>query len=371
MAFTVDEKARYSRHLILPEIGERGQERLKSARVLVVGAGGLGSPCSLYLAAAGVGTIGILDSDNLELSNLQRQVVHSVHRIGKPKADSAAARLLSINPEIRIIPHRERLTAANAAALMSPYDIVVDGSDNFPTRYLVGDACYLFKKPLVYGAVLRFSGQASVFIPDLGPCYRCLFPVPPGPETVPSCSEAGVLGTVPGLIGVVQATEAIKLILGRGVSLQGRVLVYDALGLKFNEIKLEKDPDCPLCGRNPSIRDLGVYGEACSERADELSVRDLKKLLDAGRRPVLVDVREPVEWEKNRLPGAVFIRLEELGDRAGELDRNAETVVYCYRGVRSATAVKTLIKLGFGKVRNLAGGIDAWVREVDPSCPRY
>jgi len=371
MAFTEDERARYSRHLILPEMGERGQEKLKSARVLVVGAGGLGSPCSMYLAAAGVGIVGILDSDNLELSNLQRQIVHSVHRVGKPKADSAAARLLSLNPEIRIVPHRERLTPANAAAIMSPYDIVVDGSDNFPTRFLIGDACYLFKKPMVYGAVLRFSGQASVFIPDQGPCYRCLYPAPPAPGTVPSCSEAGVLGAVPGLIGVIQATETIKLILGRGETLRGRILVYDALGMKFNEIRLERDPDCPLCGHRPSIRELADSGEACAGPADEISAVELKRMMDAGHRPVLVDVREPVEWEINRLPGAVFIELDELGGRAGELDRGAETVVYCYRGIRSAKAVKTLQKLGFGKVRNLAGGIYAWAREVDPSCPRY
>ena len=379
-----DELQRYHRHLILPEIGEDGQRRLKAARVLLIGAGGLGSPAALYLAAAGVGALGIVDSDEVELSNLQRQVLHDTEWVGAPKVDSAVSRLRAINPHVDVIAHRTRLTSANAMGLLGAYDVIVDGSDNFQTRYLVNDACVLLGKPNVYGSVLRFEGQASVFSFGDGPCYRCLFREPPPSGLVQNCAESGVLGVLPGMIGVVQAAETIKLITGAGETLVGRLLLVDALRMRFRTIDVARDPECRACGTHEisALIDYdafcGVDGEphdeqeaGASDDADEVPPRTLAARLAAGLAPTLLDVREPYEWAIARLPDARLVPLETLPDVVHTLDPNAELIVYCHHGTRSAAAVAWLRDRGFRGARNLTGGIDRWSREVDPSTRRY
>ncbi len=371
-----DEISRYGRHLIIPEIGMEGQLKLKSGRVLIIGAGGLGSPLSLYLAAAGVGTIGLVDFDKVELTNLQRQILHSTDSIGRSKLDSARERLLALNPGVKIEAHDTRLTSENALDILREYDVIVDGTDNFPTRYLVNDACVLLGKPNVYGSVFRFEGQASVFGAPEGPCYRCLYPEPPPPGFVPSCAEGGVLGVLPGIIGVVQATEAVKLLLGIGEPLVGRLLVYDALRMNFRELKLRKDPACPICGPNRTIHELIDYEQFCGVSSQpgagsEIEPLELKDLLDRRLPMLLLDVREPHEWQMCRIPGATLIPLGQLLSRTAELAAAEDIVVYCRSGVRSGRAVELLKGKGFPRVRNLRGGILAWADQVDPSMPRY
>jgi adenylyltransferase/sulfurtransferase len=368
------ELIRYARHLILPEVGAEGQRRLKSARVLLVGAGGLGSPAALYLAAAGVGTLGIVDDDRVELGNLHRQVLHGTGGLGQPKTDSASSRLHDLNPEVRVEAIRERLTSANALALFSRYDVVVDGSDNFPTRYLVNDTAVLTGRRYVYGSIFRFDGQVSVFAAPGGPCYRCLFAEPPAPELVPSCAEAGVLGVLPAIIGSLQALEAIKLVLGIGDPLIGRLLLFDGLRLQFRELVVRRDPACPACGTR-SITHLFDYEAFCGAGSDhdataEITVPELHgRLDDTG--PLLVDVREPWEWEIVRIPGSVHIPLSSLGDRLSEIDARREVVTICHRGMRSEQARDLLRAAGYAKVRSLAGGIDAWAAEADSNPVRY
>ena len=384
MALSKDEIFRYSRHLILPEVGLAGQEKLSRAKILLIGAGGLGSPSGLYLAAAGIGTLGIVDFDKVDTTNLQRQIMHSTEWVGKPKAESAAARIKSLNPGTKVVIHPVRLDSTNAMEIFKQYDIIVDGTDNFQTRYLSCDAAYLLKKPLVYGSIFRFEGHATVFVPDEGPCYRCMYPEPPPPGSVPSCAEGGVLGVLPGIIGVIQATEAIKLVLGKGRTLMGRFLMYDAMNMSFRELKLRKDPTCPLCGKNKTVTGLIDYDQFCGlTRGGEakpeeyangtpaLTVQDLKKLLDGGKPPYLLDVREPEEWEICKLPGAKLIPLGNLPDRVSELDSADEIVAYCHTGMRSGRATQFLKQMGFAKVRNLTGGIDAWSDEIDPEVPKY
>jgi adenylyltransferase/sulfurtransferase len=374
-----DEIARYSRHLTLPEVGVEGQLRLRSSSALVVGAGGLGSPLGIYLAAAGVGRIGLVDFDDVDLSNLQRQILYETRDVGHPKIELARQRLLAINPHVEIEAHAVRLSADNAMEIIGQYDLVIDGTDNFATRYLVNDACVMADKPNVYGSIFRFEGQASVFWAAKGPCYRCLYPEPPAPGAVPNCAEGGVLGVLPGVIGCVQATEAIKLLLDRGESLIGRLLLFDALEMRFRELRLRKDPRCPVCGEHPTIRDLVEHDASCaiepaaqqSSPGGHLDVLSLKQRRNAGERPVLVDVRTPQEWQICRIEGATLIPLQELPSRLGELDRRSEIVVYCHVGVRSAMAVEFLRGNGFERARNLEGGIDAWSVHVDPSTPRY
>jgi adenylyltransferase/sulfurtransferase len=374
-----NEIERYSRHLTLPEVGVEGQLRLRSSSVLLVGAGGLGSPLGIYLAAAGLGRIGLVDFDVVDLSNLQRQVLYETQDVGRPKVELARQRLLAINPHVEVEAHPVRLTADNAMDVIAAYDVVIDGTDNFATRYLVNDACVLLEKPNVYGSIFRFEGQASVFWARRGPCYRCLYPEPPAAGAVPSCAEGGVLGILPGVIGSLQATEAIKLLLDRGESLIGRLLLFDALEMRFRELRLRKDPRCPVCGEHPTIRELLDYDVACgvaepeasTTRDGHLGVRELKRRHEAGDRPLLVDVRTPQEWAICRLEGAVLIPLQELPTRIEELDRSREVVVYCHVGVRSAMAVEYLRQRGFALARNLEGGINAWSVEVDPSMPRY
>jgi sulfur-carrier protein adenylyltransferase/sulfurtransferase len=376
---TNEEILRYSRHLIMPEVGMEGQVRLKSAKVLCIGAGGLGSPLALYLAAAGVGTLGIVDFDVVDYTNLQRQIIHSTSDVGRPKLDSAAEKLKSINPFVNIRKFEARLTSDNALELFKEFDIIADGTDNFPTRYLVNDACVLTGKPNVYGSIFRFEGQASVFATELGPCYRCLYPEPPPPGLVPSCAEGGVLGILPGLVGVIQATEAIKLILGKGDSLIGRLLLVDALGMKFRELKLRKNPDCPACGTHPTITKLIDYQEFCGIRGEEaeaevttadIQVEELKKRLDRGDDLFILDVREPHEYQISNL-GGYLIPLGDLPKRVNELDSSKEIVAHCRSGGRSAKAVNFLRQAGFKKVHNLAGGILAWADRIDPSMPKY
>jgi adenylyltransferase/sulfurtransferase len=369
----------YSRHLILPEVGTLGQRRLKAARVLTVGAGGLGSPLGLYLAAAGVGTLGIVDFDVVDESNLHRQVLFGRSAVGRPKIQAAVERLRDVNPHIDVVPHETRLDSSNAMELFRDYDVIVDGTDNFPTRYLVNDACVLLGKPNVYGSIFRFEGQVSVFWGARGPCYRCLFPEPPPPGLVPSCAEGGVLGVLPGIIGSLQANEVIKLIVGAGEPLTGRLVLFDALRLKFRELKLRKNPDCPICSDHPTQTALIDYEQFCGidphadavEKAFEMSVPELKAWLDEGRRLTLLDVRNPQEWEIARLPGALLIPLPELQDRMGELDPADTIVVHCHHGPRSARATNFLRQMGFSRAINLAGGIDAWSVQVDGSVPRY
>jgi len=374
--FSHEELLRYSRHLILPDVGLDGQTKLKEARVVLVGAGGLGSPAALYLAAAGVGTIGIVDADAVDRTNLQRQILHGTSDIGAPKTESARARVHEINPHVRVVPFATRLTSANALEILGEFDVVIDGSDNFPTRYLVNDACVLLGKPNVYGAVFRFDGQASVFSSPDGPCYRCLFAEPPPPELVPSCAEGGILGVLPGIIGSIQALEAIKWILAVGESLVGRLLLFDARRLQFRELKIERDPGCPACGACPSITDLIDYEAFCgvgqgTKTEAEISVRELAREWAANPAMVVVDVREPREAEIAQLPGGRLIPLGELPRRLTELPAHAPIVTYCHHGLRSLRAAEMLRAAGFANVRSLAGGIDAWAREVDPEMPRY
>jgi molybdopterin/thiamine biosynthesis adenylyltransferase/rhodanese-related sulfurtransferase len=377
------EYARYSRHLIMPEVALEGQKRLKAASILLIGAGGLGSPLGLYLAAAGIGRIGLVDFDLVDFSNLQRQVVHFTSDVGRPKLQSAADKLRAINPEVQLDLYETRLTSANALSIFEPYDIVIDGTDNFPTRYLVNDACVLLKKPNVYGSIFRFDGQASVFYPPQGPCYRCLYPEPPPPGEVPSCAEGGVLGILPGLIGVIQATEAVKLILGKGNPLIGRLLLYDALQMSFQEFKVRRNPRCPVCGDQPTVTRLidyeqfcGVRGEeapvaATAAREGEMTVEELKQRLDRGEDLFILDVRNPEEIQICRLPGSTVIPLPELGRRFTELDKNREMIVHCKSGMRSARAIQFLRQQGFSKLKNLTGGILAWADRIDKGMPKY
>jgi molybdopterin/thiamine biosynthesis adenylyltransferase/rhodanese-related sulfurtransferase/molybdopterin converting factor small subunit len=379
---SADEVRRYSRHLILPEVGMEGQRRLKAAKVLCIGAGGLGSPAAMYLAAAGVGTLGIVDFDVVDMSNLQRQLLHGTPDVGRSKLDSAKNRLHDLNPNVQIETYETALSSQNALRMFEPYDVILDGTDNFPTRYLVNDACVLLGKPNAYGSIFRFEGQASVFATKDGPCYRCLYPEPPPPGLVPSCAEGGVLGVLPGIIGTIQATETIKLILGTGEPLIGRFLIYDALRMKFRELKLKKDPDCPVCGTHPTVTELIDYeqfcgvapkvdGEMSETISDEMTPRELKERLDRGEPIVVVDVREPQEYQINRIPGSTLIPLGELPQRFQELDQDAAIVCQCKSGMRSAKATGFLRSIGFRNVRNLAGGILAWIDQVDPSQPKY
>src|ERR1700726_247677 len=375
-----DEILRYSRHLIMPEVGMEGQQKLKAARVLCIGTGGLGSPLALYLAAAGVGTLGLVDFDVVDYTNLQRQIIHSTADVGRKKLDSAADKLTAMNPFLNLQTFDLRLSSENALELFRDFDIIADGTDNFPTRYLVNDACGLSGKPNVYGSIFRFEGQASVFATEDGPCYRCLYPEPPPPGLVPSCAEGGVLGILPGLVGVIQATETIKLILGQGDSLVGRLLLVDALGMKFRELKLRKNPDCPACGTHRTITKLIDYDQFCgirgveaapaSEGATEISATDLKARQDRGDKLFILDVREPHEYQICNLNGKL-IPLGELPRRVNELDSSVEMVVHCRSGKRSADAIHFLQTAGFKKLLNLKGGVLAWADEVDPRMPKY
>jgi len=378
-ALSNDEILRYSRHLIMPEVGMEGQLKLRAAKVLCIGAGGLGSPLAMYLAAAGVGTIGIVDFDVVDFTNLQRQIIHSTADVGRKKLDSAAETIEGINPFVKVRKFETRLSSENALELFRDFDVIVDGTDNFPTRYLVNDACVLTGKPNVYGSIFRFEGQASVFATKEGPCYRCLYPEPPPPGLVPSCAEGGVLGILPGLVGVIQATEAIKLILGAGEPLIGRLLLVDALGMSFRQLRLKKNPDCPVCGKNPTITKLIDYQEFCGIRGEEKSVTsavpemqpaELKQRLDRGDDLFVLDVREPHEYQICNL-GGHLIPLGDLPKRVHELDSSREIVAHCKMGGRSAKAVDFLRQAGFKKVWNLAGGINAWAEKVDPKVPKY
>jgi molybdopterin/thiamine biosynthesis adenylyltransferase/rhodanese-related sulfurtransferase/molybdopterin converting factor small subunit len=382
-----EEFKRYSRHLILPEIGLDGQKKLKAASVLCIGAGGLGSPVAMYLAAAGIGRIGIVDFDVVDHSNLQRQIIHGTPDIGRSKLQSAKDRIQSLNPHVSVDTYETSLTSQNALELFEPYDVIIDGTDNFPTRYLVNDACVLTGKPNAYGSIFRFEGQASVFGTKDGPCYRCLYPEPPPPGLVPSCAEGGVLGVLPGIIGVIQATEALKLIVGIGEPLIGRFLIYDALKMRFRELKLRKDPDCPVCGTHPTVTQLIDYEQFCGIRPEpqhaaatttggavsdwEITPVELKKRLDVGDDLVIVDVREPNEYQINRIPGSVLIPLGELPRRYQELDPDREIVLQCKMGGRSAKAQDFLRTVGFNRTKNLRGGVLAWIDQVDPSQPKY
>ncbi|HKW41892.1 MAG TPA: molybdopterin-synthase adenylyltransferase MoeB [Gemmatimonadales bacterium] len=374
---THEEILRYSRHLILPDVGLEGQKKLKAARVLLVGAGGLGSPAALYLAAAGVGTIGLVDFDVVDKTNLQRQILHGTSTVGTPKLQSAAARIRDLNPNVHVEPFETRLTSENALDIIRGFDIVADGTDNFPTRYLVNDACVLLGKPNVYGSIFRFEGQASVFYAKEGPCYRCLYSEPPPPGLVPSCAEGGVLGVLPGIIGSIQAMETIKLILGAGEPLIGRLVLFDALKLQFRELKLEKDPACPVCGAHPTVTKLIDYEAFCGVGAEpaydglEISAQDLHAEWERNPDLLVIDVREPHEHAIAHIDGAVLIPLAELPERLGELDGHREIVTHCHHGARSLKALDILKGAGFSKVRSLRGGIDAWAVGVDPSLPRY
>jgi molybdopterin/thiamine biosynthesis adenylyltransferase/rhodanese-related sulfurtransferase len=377
-----EELQRYSRHLIMPEVGLDGQKKLKAARVLCVGAGGLGSPLALYLAAAGVGTLGLVDFDAVDLSNLHRQILYGTKDVGRKKLESAAERLKDVNPNVKVVPHEVRLSSDNALDLFRDYDVIADGTDNFPTRYLVNDACVLLGKPNAWASIFRFEGQASVFWAAKGPCYRCLYQDPPPPGLVPSCAEGGVLGILPGLLGVIQATETIKLILGAGESLVGRLLLVDALGMSFRQLKVRKNPDCAVCGPNPTVTRLIDYEEFCGiPRVKEeekremgvpaITVQELKEKMDKGDALVLVDVREPHEIAISELPGSVKIPLGTLSSNVNKLSTADDIVVHCRTGARSARAVQFLMSAGFRKVWNLTGGIDRWAVEIDPTVPRY
>jgi molybdopterin/thiamine biosynthesis adenylyltransferase/rhodanese-related sulfurtransferase len=377
-----EEVARYSRHLIMPEVGMEGQLKLKAARVLCIGAGGLGSPVALYLTAAGVGTIGVVDFDTVDYSNLQRQIIHGTPDVGRSKLESATARMNALNPEVEVVKHEMALSSANAIGLLADYDMVVDGTDNFPTRYLVNDACVLTGKPNVYGSISRFEGQATVFAAENGPCYRCMFPEPPPPGLVPSCAEGGVLGILPGVVGTLQATEAIKLILGVGESLVGRFLLFDALKMRFRELKVRQDPDCPVCGEHPTVTAPIDYDQFCgitpaapvaavTPGSGDVTVEQLKGRLDGQDSFLLVDVREQREFEICRIPGSVLIPLGELSARLSELDGHDDVIVHCKSGARSAKAVALLRDAGYAQARNLQGGILAWIDRVDPTLPRY
>jgi sulfur-carrier protein adenylyltransferase/sulfurtransferase len=379
-ALSNEEILRYSRHLIMPEVGMQGQQKLKAARVLCIGTGGLGSPLALYLAAAGVGTLGLVDFDVVDYTNLQRQIIHSTPDVGRPKLDSAEEKLRALNPYVDIRKFETRLTSANALEIFREFDVIADGTDNFPTRYLVNDACVLTGKPNVYGSIFRFEGQASVFATKDGPCYRCLYPEPPPPGLVPSCAEGGVLGILPGLVGIIQATEAIKLILGAGEPLIGRLLMVDALAMSFRTLKLRKNPECPACGAHPTIKKLIDYEQFCgipaaahqepAVNANDITPEELKRRLDAGEDLFVLDVREPNEYQIANL-GGYLIPLGDLPKRVNELDSSREIVAHCKMGGRSAKAVDFLRQAGFKKVRNLTGGITAWSEKVDPKVPKY
>lgn len=382
VSLSSDEILRYSRHLIMPEVGMEGQLKLKNASVLLVGTGGLGAPLALYLSAAGIGRIGLVDYDVVDFSNLHRQVIHGTKDVGKKKLDSAAESMLDINPNVQIDRYEVALTSENALQICAPYDIIIDGTDNFPTRYLVNDACVLLGKPNVYGSIFRFEGQATVFGYPGGPCYRCLYPEPPPPGLVPSCAEGGVLGILPGIIGLVQATEAVKLILGVGEPLVGRLMLYDALGMRFRELKLRRNPECPVCGDHPTIKALIDYQQFCGmpaqeapaepvATAGEVDVLEVKRKLEQGDRFLLLDVREPHEYLICNIPSSKLVPLGELPKRVNELDMTVDIVVHCKSGVRSAKAVDFLKQSGFSRVRNMKGGILAWSDKVDPSVPKY
>jgi len=378
---TTDDLARYSRHLILPEVGEEGQRKLKAARVLCVGTGGLGSPLALYLAAAGVGTLGLVDFDVVDSSNLQRQIIHSTADVGRKKLDSAAEKLKALNPHLNVVKHDTLLSSANALGILKDYDVIADGTDNFPTRYLVNDACVLLGKPNAYGSIFRFEGQASVFAAENGPCYRCLYPEPPPPGLVPSCAEGGVFGILPGLVGVIQATETIKLILGKGSPLIGRLLLVDALQMRFRELKLRKNPECPVCGDHPVITQLIDYQQFCGmapakeENAvkngiPQMSATELKRRIDAGEDLLLLDVREPFEYQIANI-GGKLIPQNEVPQRLAEIGRDRPIVVHCKVGGRSQRIAEFLKQAGYPDVANLAGGILAWSDQVDPSVRKY
>jgi adenylyltransferase/sulfurtransferase len=382
-ALTHDEIARYSRHLIMPEVGMEGQRRLKAASVLMIGTGGLGAPTGMYLAAAGVGRLGILDFDVVDESNLQRQIIHGTKDVGRPKIESARDRLHDINPHVQLDTYETRLTSENALKLFSDYDVIVDGTDNFPTRYLVNDACVLTGKPNVYGSIFRFEGQASVFWARRGACYRCLYPEPPPPGLVPSCAEGGVLGVLPGIVGAIQANETIKIILGAEGILVNRLLLFDAWRMRFRELKLRRDPLCPVCGEHATIKELIDYEEFCGltqppvvaqaeQEMEEMSATELKQKLERGEDIQIIDVREPNEYEIARLETAKLIPLGQVINRMGEIDESRETIVHCKGGVRSAKAIAALKRAGFaGRLINLKGGITSWSNEVDPSVPKY
>jgi adenylyltransferase/sulfurtransferase len=379
---TKDELSRYSRHLILPEVGEAGQRKLKAARVLCVGTGGLGSPLALYLAAAGVGTLGLVDFDVVDASNLQRQIIHSTADIGRKKLDSAAEKLQALNPNLNVIKHDTLLTSANALDILKDYDVIADGTDNFPTRYLVNDACVLLGKPNAYGSIFRFEGQASVFATKDGPCYRCLYPEPPPPGLVPSCAEGGVLGILPGLVGVIQATETIKLILGKGSTLVGRLLLVDALNMRFRELKLRKNPECPVCGAHPTVTQLIDYQQFCGiapatkeeiavkNGVPQITVSELKRRIDAGEDLFILDVREPFEYQIANI-GGKLIPQGEVPQRLAEIDRDREIIVHCKAGGRSQRIAEFLKQSGYPDVVNVAGGILAWSSEIDATVPKY
>jgi molybdopterin/thiamine biosynthesis adenylyltransferase/rhodanese-related sulfurtransferase len=383
IALSSDELARYSRHLLLPELKAAGQRRIKAARVLCIGAGGLGSPAALYLAAAGVGTIGLVDFDRVDISNLQRQILYGTNDVGRPKLEVASERIHDTNPNVDVVSHDCRFTSEKAQDVIAPYDVIIDGSDNFPTRYLSNDVCVFARKPNIYGSVFRFEGQASVFAPHLGgPCYRCLFPEPPPPGAAPSCAQAGVLGVLPGIIGLVQATEALKLIVGEGEPLIGRLMLFDALKMKFREFKLRRDPECPVCGEHPTIVRPIDYEQFCGAQTDgdalesdgavpSVSVQELKRKMDARERLTLVDVRESWEYDIAQITGSRLIPLGELEERLSELPREGILVIQCHSGVRSEQGARRLQQAGFANVYNLEGGIEAWSRDVDPTVPRY
>ena len=376
---TREELIRYSRHILLPQVGEEGQRTLKKSRVLLVGAGGLGSPVALYLSAAGVGTIGLVDFDSVDLSNLQRQILHGSAGIGSPKTDSARDRLRDINPNVHVEAYETRLTSSNALDIARDYDLLIDGTDNFATRYLVNDTSVLLGIPNVYGSVYRFEGQASVFGAPNGPCYRCLFREPPPPDLIPSCAEAGVLGVVPGLVGTIQATEAIKLLLGLGDTLVGRLLLFDAMTMAFRTLEIRRDPECPACGTR-EITELLDYDELCgtassgvapADAVREIQPAQLAQRLERGEKLEIIDVREPYEWEIGHIPGARLVPLDRIAEEIPRLDKRRETILYCKVGARSAYAAQQLARAGVADVRNLAGGILRWIDDVDPTMPRY
>jgi adenylyltransferase/sulfurtransferase len=377
-----DEIRRYSRHLILPEVGLAGQKKIKATRVLCIGAGGLGSPIAMYLAAAGIGKLGLVDFDTVDFSNLQRQIIHGTDDVGRPKGDSARDTIKSINPNVEVTVHNTRISSENALDLIGQYDIVVDGTDNFPTRYLTNDACVLLKKPNVYGSIFRFEGQASVFAPHLGgPCYRCLYPEPPPPGMVPSCAEGGVLGVLPGIVGCIQTTEILKLALGRGNSLVGRLLLFNALDMKFRELKLRRDPACPICGDHPTITQLIDYEMFCGivpepavpdQNPDEVTVQEMKKALDDPKHGIrVIDVREPDEYQIAHVKGVPLFPLSVLPNRFTELDPNTQIYIHCKSGVRSMKALKFLREQGFKYLKSVKGGINAWADEIDRDVPKY
>jgi adenylyltransferase/sulfurtransferase len=383
MALTNDEIVRYSRHLILPEVTMEGQKRLKAAKVLCIGTGGLGSPISMYLAAAGVGTLGLVDFDTVDVTNLQRQIAHRTDTVGQPKIESAAATLKAINPHVAIVKHETMLSSENALDIMRPYDIIIDGTDNFPTRYLINDACVLLGKPDVYGSIFRFEGQLTIFYAKDGPCYRCLYPEPPPPGLVPSCSEVGVIGVLPGVIGCLQAVEAVKLILGIGAPMTGRLLLFNAMTMTFKELKLRKDKNCPICGEHPTIDRLIDYNEFCgigkpdanatdeNTTMEEISATDLKAKIDRGDRFTLIDVREPYEYAIAKIPGSKLVPLGSLSERLSEFDPSDEIVLHCKSGKRSSDGLRIMRNAGFTKLYNLKGGILAWSKDVDPEVPTY